>query len=356
MAMIHIRANEYERAGAIFSEIEKISLTYNNWKICYVYDLNEYYNEINIFQNCIKRMDLICLKLSEKENCKMLTSHLKNEYTKMTNEMQTINPSKKLRKRAAPLPIVGKLTNVLFGIMDEESAQKYDEKINELVLEVNDHNNFLEEQTTIIKKAIVSTSDTLNNFNKKNSEISKDIKLNVDKTNMVIHEIELRENLNFLTEIATLIILDHKDVHESIIKLTRDTASGDLSDLIPISSIRNDLQLIKKDLNNDENFPINVEKDNIHNIFTYTEIKAGEKSDKLLIEITIPLVENKKFALYNVIPIPIVSQNTLFMLKIESKEIVIDTDMTQIIEFGSNDKCMGNEISGRVCAAHMPLF
>lgn len=351
--MVRAEGNEIKTKGAIFTEIEKLRLSYNEWKICYVYELNEYYAEIETFKKCISKIEYLCNNLAENENCKILTNHLSKEYEKMQKDVRKISANKS--RRNAPLPIVGKISNVLFGIMDEESAMKYDAKLNNLTLRVNEHNDILSEQVTIIKKAIVSTSDTLNNFHNKVQQIARDVKKNVPEMNKILSEGTLRDQLNFLSEIAILIILDHKDIQESLSKILKETATGDISDLVPIDTLKSDFKLIKEKINSEENFPINIDKENIHNIFVFCKIKAGEASDRLLIEITVPIVENKIFTLYDVTPIPILIENYVHMLEIKAKKILANFETSEIIEF-NNDECMGNKNTGRICTTHSAIL
>lgn len=271
IAMRQSKGNEIKSDGAIFTEIEKIRLSYNEWKICYVYELNEYYAEIETFKRCIGKIEYICNNLSENENCKILTNHLAREYEKMQKDVLKVEASKSLKlRRNAPLPIIGKISNVLFGIMDEESAVKYETKLNNLTLSVNEHNDILSEQVTIIKKAIVSTSSTLNKFDDKIHQIALDVMQHISDFNEMVNEETIRGKLNFLGEIAILIILDHKDIQESLSKTLKETATGDISDLVPIDTLKSDFKLVKEKINSNENFPINIDKENIHNIFFYS--------------------------------------------------------------------------------------
>lgn len=356
IAMRQSKGNEIKSDGAIFTEIEKIRLSYNEWKICYVYELNEYYAEIETFKRCIGKIEYICNNLSENENCKILTNHLAREYEKMQKDVLKVEASKSLKlRRNAPLPIIGKISNVLFGIMDEESAVKYETKLNNLTLSVNEHNDILSEQVTIIKKAIVSTSSTLNKFDDKIHQIALDVMQHISDFNEMVNEETIRGKLNFLSEIAILIILDHKDIQESLSKTLKETATGDISDLVPIDTLKSDFKLVKEKINSNENFPINIDKENIHNIFLFCKVKAGEISDKIFIEISIPIVENKIFTVYDVTPIPILRENYVHMLEIKAKKILANFETSEIIEF-NNDDCMGNKNTGRICTTHSAIL
>lgn len=101
------------------------------------------------------------------------------------------------RNKRAVLPSVGKIMNVLFGVMDDDEAKKYEEKTNEIVKEVNVHNDILDGQTTMIMKTIRSSNETLHEFQKKISEIAIELKSKTLSQNKIIDEVALRENINF---------------------------------------------------------------------------------------------------------------------------------------------------------------
>lgn len=346
------RAHFESKLGVILTEHEKIRLSYNEWRVCYAYDLNEFYEEITVFKKCIDKMEVICNQLKENHNCNILRSHLSREYLKMQNDNLNLdqNPQSKFT-RSAPLPIVGKITNVLFGIMDEESAENYNLKLNEISSRVNEHNDFISEQTTIIKKALTTTSDTLNEFKSKMFKIANDLK----STNNVTNENTLRIEINFLAETAILIILEHKDIHNSLKSILRETVTGDISDLIQVNTLKNDFNLIREKLTSDESFPINLNKDNINNIFVFCKIRAGIKTNRLFIELSVPTVENKIFTVYEMTPIPMTSKNDLHMIKIKTNQILVNFESREVIEFNKHE-CKGNGNTGRVCITHSPII
>lgn len=299
-------------------------------------------------------------QLIRKDNCKILTEHLNNEYEEMETEVVILKSNRqkeypKKYRRNAPLPIIGKVSNVLFGILDEETAEKYDSQINKLTLRINEHNNILSDQTTIIKKSITSISNTINKFEKKIQNLAIDVKKEITNYNKILNEVELREKLNFLTEIAILIIIEHKETQNSLNAIMKDTTAGDIPHLIPIHTLKNDLRLIKEQLYSNENLPINLDSDNIHNIFLFCKIKTGEKSDRVLIEISIPTVENKIFTVFEITPIPIKRENNIQMLKIKSHKMLVNFETSEIIEPGNQD-CLGNDRTGRVCTSHSPIL
>lgn len=345
-----IRANTEEISGLIFTRVGRVQLTYNSWKICYYFDLNEYYMEKNTLKVIISKMKTICNQLTEHENCNILTKQLETEYNKMLYEKTNIRRS----RRSAPLPSVGKILNVVFGVMDEEEAKLYEEKINEMVRETNRHNDILNEQTTIIMKSISSSNETLHKFQGKLMEIAKELKEQTSIQNRVIDEVKLREKINFLTEVATLIIIDHRDLTNRINSLLSDTTTGDISDMIDVNAIESDLALVKTKIERGEDFPIELNTKNIHELFTFSQVKAKITNSSIFIELSVPIVDAKTFVSYEVTPIPIRIQNNIHIMKIKSKHLLANFETGEIVEMNDSDHCFGK--NGRVCEIRSPII
>lgn len=343
------KANSNETNGLIFTETGKVHLTFSTWRICYYFDLEEYYKEKDTLRVIINRMDTICNQLSEGKNCNILVNYLRQEYGKMLYEKNNIIS----RSKRAVLPSVGKILNVLFGVMDDDEAKKYEEKTNEIVKEVNVHNDILDEQTTMIMKTIRSSNETLHEFQKKISEIAIELKSKTLSQNKIINEVSLRESINFLSEIATLIIMDHRDLTNKINNLVRDTTTGEIADIIDVSAIKKDLSIVRDKLEKGEDFPIDLNGENIFEIFTYSRVKARVTEKSIFIEISVPIIEDRTFKFFEITPLPIIFQNEVHLIVIKSKHILANLDTGEVIEMDDSDHCFGR--NGNICQVHSAI-
>lgn len=70
------KASSNETNGLIFTETGKVQLTFSTWRICYYFDLEEYYKEKDTLRVIINRMDTICNQLSEGKDCNILVNYL----------------------------------------------------------------------------------------------------------------------------------------------------------------------------------------------------------------------------------------------------------------------------------------
>lgn len=125
--------------GIIFVPFTKVQLSYKEWKLVYYYDLNKYYEEITIIKNFYFRLTSICDQASEAgqefaNSCHLATSHAKYHLDKITEGKSIIGSYNtiKSRNKRSPFDIVGTVAHSLFGVLDQEDAERYNMEINKL--------------------------------------------------------------------------------------------------------------------------------------------------------------------------------------------------------------------------------
>lgn len=253
--------------GIIFVSFGDTRLTYKDWKICYHYSLADYYAELDRFRACIGKINGICNKIND-ENCKTITNYFKKEYEKMSGDMANIRMEPRRSKRDAPLAFVGRINHWITGVVDEETEKKYKEKINELTSTLNDQVDIQNEQTTLIKKTLSSTKDSLDAFEANVFALHNEIKEMRLKINNQTDEESIRYKLTFLIQTGTLIVIEHGEVTDSIRNLLGETANGDFSSTVPIESLGVDLESIRRNLRPSEELPFDPKTTGLHEILS----------------------------------------------------------------------------------------
>lgn len=347
---------ESNATGIVFSSFGNVKLTYKNWKVCYHFNLTEYYQEIEEFKPCIDKIRSLCMTL-EDENCKIITNYFKKEYENMGNDVYRLNEKMKRGKRDAPLRSVGRFNHWLFGVIDEETGEKYEEKINNIVSTVNDHFTLQNEQTTLIKKTIAATKTSMQGFKTNIFDLNKNIK---QMKNVVVDQFnvtDMKIQLNFLIETAILIVIEHKTSTDKIKSVMGESIKGDFSDTIPIESLVSDLELIRVKFDTPENFPFDLEHPNVHEMLAVVTTRARINKKFLIIEVSVPMVENQTFELQRSMPIPIINGDAMFAIQTCQKHLLVDKITEEIIILPEDDfnKCIRLK-SIIVCQTNAPIM
>lgn len=347
---------ESNATGIIFSSFGKVKLTYKDWKVCYHFNLTEYYQEIEDFKPCIDKIQSLCMIL-EDDNCKTITGYFKKEYEGMGHDVYKLNEGMKRSKREAPLRSVGRFNHWLFGVIDEETGEKYEEKINNIVSTVNDHYTLQNEQTTLIKKTIAATKTSMQGFKTNIFDLNKNVKLMknavVDQFNIT----DMKIQLNFMIETAILIVIEHRTSTDKIKSVMGESIKGDFSDTIPIESLVSDLELIRNKLDMAENFPFDLEHPNVHELLAVVTTRARINNRFLIIEVSVPMVENQTFELQKSMPIPIIGGDFMFAIQTSQKHLLVDKVAEEIIVLPEDDfnKCIKLR-SIFVCQTNAPVM
>lgn len=347
---------ENNATGILFAEFGGVHLTYQNWKICYHYNLSEYHLEIDEFKLCIDKIKTMCSRIND-ENCETIAKHFKNEYDKMESDVKKIGLEINRSRRGAPLAMVGTFYHWITGIVDEETGKKYEDKINEIAVQTNEHFTLQKEQTTLIKKSLTTTRTNLDTIKSNIFKLNKELKQLEQETNRALEEEIIRNAVGFLIQMATLILIEHQAITENIMGVMGETVKGDFSNTIPMESLVNDFKIIESKLKPSEVLPFNLGNPNLHEMLATITTRARINKKILLIELNIPIVEQQEFRIYQSIPIPIVRDDAMFGIQMAKKYFLADKVTEEIIEISESDlnKCIKSR-DNLVCQTNAPIL
>lgn len=350
ISLINALIIENTQRGIVFTESGGAQLINGHWKICYYYNLTEYYQEVQELKFALGYLESTCNKLGD-QNCGSILGFFNSEYEKMKRDIDRFDMNKAVSKRGAPLAFMGTFNHYLTGVVDEATANEYEKKINELIKSVNERNTLESNKTTFIKKTLVKTQNVTNNLIRGINEMRqefKDVVLNLTK---VLDRGALGIRVNSLTNIATLIILEHRATTEKIM-------NKNPIDLIEFNTINSDFKHINEKLGTDHRLPIQVKtRGDVYKILGISSTKTGISSKTLLLEIVIPLVENKKYTLFETTPIPIIHNGAMFGIKTQRKSILASINRKEYVEITENEfnKCQKTGIAEFICQTSAPI-
>lgn len=350
MGLINTLIVENTHRGIVFTKTGGARLINGHWKICYHYNLTEYYQEIKEFRLTLNQMELICEKLSD-HNCGVVTKFFNSEYQRMQYDMDLLDINKKISKREAPLAFIGKLDHDLFGLVDEESAKSYENKINELILSINEQHTLDANQTTFVKKSLITTQQVTENLQKNLNKLYIAFKSTALGLNTSLSTESLKIELNSLTNIASLIVLEHRGITEKIVHKNP-------ADLIDFNTINDDFRHIRDKLGHDHMLPIKIKtRGDVYKTLRISTSGVKISRSALLLEINIPLVENKKYELFESTPIPIIHDGAMFGIKTVQKYILANMNIKEYVEISENElnKCHEIEMYERICQTTAPI-
>lgn len=348
-----------EPTGVIYSELAKTFISYNKWQICYYYDLSEYYDKIEKFKLCIEQMHLICSKIPSNETCAIISNQFNNHLESIKDDAETLESFENgnHRERRAPFEFIGKINNLLFGIMDAETARLYDEKINELQEDATKTSDLMKHQTLLVKGSIELNNKTFSSLKENVETLDQEIVNLSSKLDLVINEMVLNNKFRDIAQIATLITLEHIEISKELMTVLQNSIDGKISAIIPFKSLNDSLQIIAHELDNTQKLPIDIKEESLYHIYKITSVRSTLINKKIMIEMSIPILEKDEFKLFKAIPIPIPFDNYFIIMEPSSKYFLLNSDNLQYIPLEEDElnNCKHTLENQLICTPYSPI-
>lgn len=341
--------------GIMYTDLAKTYTYYTQWHLCYYYDLGLYYEQIHKLELCVKQMNDICSNIDNDDICKITTTMFK---TDLDNIRQNNEAMRKMhiRQKRAPLEFIGKLNNMLFGIMDAETARKYDEKINELQSETEINRKMAKEKTTLLKGFIELNNRTFNNFRDNIFKLESQMQKLQGTLGVKIDEVMIGDQFRDISSVATLIVMDHNELSNQIKFALEESMSGGITNLIPIHNLEKDMNDIQVDEN--QALPTQLKDNGFFNIKNFVTTRAALYNEKLFMEIGIPVVDKRQYNLFKAISIPMQIRNETLIMTPTSKYFLLNSSDNLYIQITEKDlrACLHFDEETLICKPTSPVY
>lgn len=317
-------------SGVTFIKETSGSLSYQKWNIIYYYGITSYLDQIVLFENAIEEIHRACELLDDKnEICTTLTVRLEKYHDKIEHSRDIIKKfhTEGRYKRSLSTP-VSAIILTLLGLADENWAIKFDGVIDQLNHNTQTHNDLRKAQISVFKESLVSTDNMFKELTKKLKSLNSYVKkIKHTVSNQTSHTGHM-ENLNYLLQTATLIMIDHSRVSDTIIHLLTGSSPFRFTELLPASKLQENLREINYALDTDKQLPINIDTENIYEI---SQIKTTIINNRLLIIATIPIINTVKYDLFRAIPIPTRVNDEAVTMHLSSEYFLINKPESHLI-------------------------
>lgn len=299
-------------------------ISYNNWKLYYYYDLSEFFENINLYKDCLEKMEKICSSMPEREQCETMIKKHNRLILNINLDLEYIyamEPKTKKQRRDALFGFIGSYVGKpLFGLMDEEDASIITEKINSLINAHQTQTIALKNGLSIVQQTIKITNETMFQLNRDVHELNRYV--NNITTTISDVEIEIKQHIdfNYISSLATMISVEHQHAIHIIKSALKNTLHGEFSSLITHKQFLKDLQEISETLD-ETSFTI---IDDIKQIQQVVSIKGTIMQKRLLVEFTIPILERNPYQLNSIVSIPVEYKNNTILINMENSNYLVN--------------------------------
>lgn len=324
------------RNGLIFTGLSKARISYDSYTLLYHFDLTSFFDMVNLVKGYHVAARRSCESIVS-EPCAILVDQLQVQIEYMNRDEIDITAYQQehATRSKRSLEIVGDLAHWAFGIMNADSARKYDEKINQLQNVTERIHNFQQEQLVLIRESIGVNNDSVIQLQ------AQIFKLNQTLENYFYWEtqhadfIHTESIIHQTVTMAKLLVMEHQRIAHQIIKSLESAIIGKISQLIPVNKLTSDLFLLQSNLKDNQKLPINYGRENPLHIFKYSKISASLYGKRLLIEVCIPIAEREVYTIYKINPIPTTINNHTVIIKPSTQYLLINDMGNEYIPISS---------------------
>lgn len=329
------------KSGLIFVLLDQARTSFDTYAIVYHIDIGTYRNLTNHVNTCIDNIGKLCQRTPEKEQACFLTiKQLQNQVTYMRRDETDIDAYKqrvveKRSKRAWEAG--GEFFHWAFGLMDAKRARKHDQRITENEIKTERILNLVEEETVYIKEVIAMTNETYSELAREIATLTRKTTEYWARANKDLKAINLADKISELNHLAGGLIMEHGRLSQQIIRSLESAMNGQITQLIPLEKLAEDLGIVSKNLDENQRLPIELGTENPLHIFKFSSVSASLYGDRMYIEINIPIIERELYSIYKIIPVPTKVVNHTLVIKTTMDYVMINNNDNKYIPIKTDE-------------------
>lgn len=343
LMILMIIAGSAKEMAIIYTNMAGAHVSYNQFKLIYHADIKLPYVMKTQIEALMEKAETTCSEIGE-ALCEAEMNELREKMLDTQRDLGQINSyDKSRRERRSWCDTCGWAMKKMYGVMDSEAAHEYASKINQLQNETLTQHDLMKQQLMLSEATLETNRNITQKLDERTAKTIKDLQELED-------ELVRSEMKEYFDEIAQLvnIMLERQSRAIQKIKMTlRETSMGGIPELIPSALLEEDIQRIQEALPADEALPIHIRKEPANNIFAYTRMRASKIDEKVLIEISIPIVSRMEYRLLKATPIPFEINGYSMIVQPQTKYFLLDRDETRYIALNERDMLTEMRISER---------
>lgn len=253
----------------------------------------------------------------------------------------------------------GSLSKRLFFSMSEEEAEFYKSQINLLKKENVDHFLLMENQTTLFKESLKVLNSTVQSQTVQRAALQRQLVEIENLLNNATASDRLSNKLVELMQHASLVMTTFWQRQQYFYNAITSKSSN--FQLIPPKMFMNELERVKTLIRRqDLELPLPLTNQNLAQFYQMATTEGRIIDNNLVIRISIPLVDAKKFMLYRAISVPYRNDgtnDTYHFIKPRHEYIAIDNQNGKFLTLTNDELNACHRLDGknRICKQTFPI-
>lgn len=367
------RVKTYESTPGIYFKFESQAYLYNlEWKLVTFVNITSLDTMYSLVTKHMQKTKLLCLQIQTVSNYTCLPDielELRNldRVKTLKDIIKQFTKVQNSRRKRGLINIIGSISKTLFGTLDQEDADYYQNKISDLEKEQLSTLKVAKEQMIVVKSTLQSVNNTLydisNNENKLKEGYTQ-IKQFIEKEHLkvegVLNTMQLEIVFNkYLIEMEGLLTQLH-DHYEAVLTGVMHAQSGIIQvQLLSPSDLLKAYRKAQSTFPNGVNIP-KYSDGMTAMIYRISRLKAFITPQMLVYVVYTPLIEDKVYQLYKPIPFPtgIKKENNKFVyIKSETEFLLIDKfkQTYAYLDADTVSSCLILDDETKICKMNFPI-
>lgn len=302
-------------SGIYFEHINNVKFFESHWNLVSYIPLNPFSKKLEFIESIFKRTIVICEIGKHRLDLKLCSSSftlLNQMLISLTNNQKTLKDligQENRRQKRALLNIIGSVMKTLFGTLDYNDAEYYNQAIKNAESNENNLLKLLQEQVHVVKTTITNFNNTIIKLDENKGIFNKNLEIISNytlETNKKYFSLELKQKIEEHFALLSFYITELQNEYSTLTNAILFAKSNNLHPfIITPQQLIEELSKTITHVPSNANYPLPLNSENSHKYLEIASIKYRYFEDKIIFVISIPLINNMQYFLYKPIPLPI---------------------------------------------------
>ena len=330
-----------ESPGLFYVSRGSVNLYSTTWKTLIYVNLEEENIEIDSLRAYMSHVDKLCNSMDIRNwtGCTQFRSSVSNRFRHLENSAWILTDVIGFKNgesmwRRGLLNFVGEISKVLFGTMDENDVQYYDEHIRHFERNSEDTTELLKQQAYLIKSTLGALNITLVDVTHNDKLVKQglvDIQTYLDSLSSETAEKLTIFGAKFMieehiTQVTNALTLLQRNVDLLLDSILHAQAGKVQPQLVPPKLLLQSPRECQASFPRDTILPFAPNADSASLMYKVCDVQVYIQNGKLSYVVSIPLIDKGQFKAYYLVPIPIqVNTDKLVYVRTEKSILCVDT-------------------------------
>ena len=369
------RVEKFEESPGLYYVDKGIVHLYTTvWKTIVYIDLNAENLEVDALGLYINHVDRLCNSIEVKNwtGCSQFREAVADRFRHLRTSEDLLREMVgkeygDLRQKRGLMNFIGEISKVLFGTLDENDAEYYDEQIRKFEANSDDTTELLRQQVCVLKTTLGAFNGTLRDVEHNDRLMRKglsDIQKYLDTLSLeAAHKLSIFEAKfmieKYITQVNNALTILQRNMDLLLDSVVHAQTGGIQPQIVPPHLLLESLQGSYPFFPRDTIPPFPLNKDSTSMIYKVCETKVYIRNNRLSYVISTPLVNKGEFRAYYLVPVPIqVNKDKLVYIRTVKSIMCVDSSR-QYYYFSSEvelQKCKEPTKNRYVCRQEKPLL